>query len=409
VGKFRRRRAANGDRERWSSARRVEFERTRRSYEAAAAEANQLASCPEAEWLLQYFHGQRERVGAGLARRRARDITFYLADHGAADLMSTREIETLLFCPDDQDPLSFDPQASIAVSRRARMIGDAAYAAGTMQGYAGYAKRFVSDCRALGIDHLNAPAHTVEDWLLAFGHRYAYRTTLHARSAISHLLQKNGRPDTARSEKVENILAGLRNLKPPNLPTPLTSEERYRIITSLEREGLGVRDRVATLISAFSKWGVERAVLIDIEHISYTSEGVVFNDGVFKEPFIIGRHEDPELDLEPWIRKLIDLVGGSGPLFQAFESRIIRFTGVRLAPQTFSKNIRLAAKRAGVEPVNVTTRLRLLFDLECRDVVPDIVLRHYDIIKKGSKATNPDDRASRLKTHRKNGFSIITP
>ena len=408
MGKHRRH-APAGDRAKWTDARRLEFERTRRSFEAAASEANQDPSHPELAWLIEYFRGIRNTVGAGFARRRSRDVALYLADHGAADLMNDREMQTVLFCPDDQDPVSFDPDNSIAVSRRARMIGDTAFSAMTMQGYAIHAKRFVPHCRGLGIDHLDASPVVVRDWIAALGHRYGYNTVANARNAISHLFVKHGRPDHARTEEVDQLLAGLRNLKPPKLPTALTSEERYRIITSIETEGLGIRDRVAILICAFSKWGVERAALIDVEHISFTSEGVVFNAGAYKEPYIIGRHHDAELDLEPWIRKLIGLVGETGPLFQVFDRRKLRFAGERLSGQTFCKTIRNAAKRAGVEPQNVTTRLRLLFEFECRDVVPDIVLRHYNVIAPKGKANNPDDRATHLTIRRKSGFSTITP
>jgi hypothetical protein len=409
VGKFRRRRAPNGDRAKWSYARRVEFERTRRSFEDAARKANQDPGRPDLVWLTEYIRGFRTRSGAGFARRRARDVTFYLADHGSSELMNTREIEALLYCPDDQDPLSYDPAGSIAASRYARSFGDAAYAAGTMQGYAHYAKGYMGHCKELGVNHLEAPAHVFEDWLASLGRRKAYRTVLNARNAVSHLLRKNGRPDIARTERVEQLLVGLRNIKPPKLPTALTSEERYRIISSIESEGLGIRDRVGILICGFSRWGAERAALIDVEHISFSAQGVVFKDGANREPFIIGRHSNPELNLEPWIRKLIAQVGGTGPLFQLYEFRKMGFTGERLSSQTFCKTLRSAAKRAGVEPKNVTTRLRLLFELEMRDEHPDVVLRYFNIISKRAKATNPDDRAARLKTHRKTGFSIITP
>ncbi len=403
-----RRHAAAGDRENWGDARRIEHERSRRSFEAAAGEAQQDPHKPDVTWLADYFRRIRTKNHAAFARRRARDVAFYLADFGVVDLMNDREIQTVLYCADDEDPLSFDFEGSIAGSRRLRLFGNAAYAAGTMQNYATHAKRYVKHCRALGLDHLNPPPDCVRDWLASLGHAYAWRTVRNARNSVSHLFQKNGCVDLARSPEIDSMLEGLRNVKPPQLPTALTSEERYRILSALGSEGLDIRDRVAILIAAFSNWGVERSALIDIEHISLTGEGVVLETGVHKVPVIIGRHKDPELDLDTWIRKLIRLVG-TGPLFQTFEVRKMRFSGNRLSPQVLLRTITLAVKRAGVDHVNVTARLRLLFELECRDVESDVVLRHYNVLKPRAIAKNPDDRTSSLRIRRKGGFSIIAP
>jgi hypothetical protein len=374
----RRKRAAFGDEASWSDTTRMEVERHIRQFLAAAKRDGQSDLHPDEAWLARHIQQIRAKSGRSYARKYTGNVSHHQRRNGERQISEFTLVRAVLHAPDGEDPLSTDlpPEQLGFKLGRAQVFADHAYVAGTYENYASAAKRWVKRCRGLEIDPLLPTLKELEQYFEDVAGLEAYTTVRNRRNALSHYFRKNGVPDLTREPEIERILEGLKRAKRPERIRPISADERRAILAGLEREGAGVRDRVAVLLTAFTSMGAERLSLIDAEHCHVMEDGVKI-DSLGEAPFVwIGQHDVRDLDLVYWLGRLLEMIPSSGPIFRPVLARRMRFGEARMSKIGILGLVADAARRAGAPSKNISARLRALFDAETRPFQSPVLLAH---------------------------------
>jgi integrase len=400
-------RALPGDRANWQKWSHIELARNKKTYLANANAAGQDPSNPDEMWLAQLIARVRADQGRGAARRFARNIGYCLADMGGPPLITGKRIRIVLNADDNLDPLSINlDSADVPFALgRAQAFADEAYTAEYYRHCRKRAERWVARCDLAGVDPKHPPLELVKTWLAEIAVDLSASSVRAARSAISHYFRANHVPDVARTLEVERVLEGIDREKPREPTRPCSAEERRRILATLERQGAGVRDRVAILLTAFSQWGCEQMVLLDVENCNIDAMGAHVRSPISPETLHIHRHEVEDLNLAFWLEKLTEELR-SGPLFRPVARRAMCFSETRMSPQSFVEIIHRAAKRAGVQSKNISEALRNLYTGEKLSGASATVVAHYDGRKTPLQERSEARRAAKIAARRK-GYGAL--
>jgi hypothetical protein len=399
----RRKRAAIGDEHAWSETTRVEIERHIRRFIGVCQRAGQDSVAPEERWLAEHIHDVRENKGRSYARRYARNIGHHLRRSGGPPLIGGLLIRAVLHAPDNIDPLAIDLEdGNLSFSLgRAQSFADNAYRASTYQHYTNTAKKWVKRCASLGVDPTRPPLEVLEQFFEDLGQVRSASTVSSYRSALSHYFKKfSDGVDPTQAPEIDRILDGLRREKPRKQLFPFSASVRYTMLSSLEDEGVGVRDRVIILLIAFTRMSCESMVLLRVDHCRIVDDGVEIASIGNGRPVFVGTHEDRELDIVYWLRRLLAMLPSEGPLFRGVDFRRMRFADKALASTRLNKVVTGAARRAGDSPHEAAARLRLLFEAETRMGGSSVILAYQNNRKTLGNDRSESARRKRVKTHR---------
>jgi len=361
----RRKRAAFGDEASWSPATFIEVERHIRSFQAVCGREGRNDVAPDERWLAEHLQDVRETKGRSFARRYARSVGHHLRRCKAAPLIDGKLVRAVLRAPDDVDPLAIDLDADdLGFSLgRAQVFVDDAFRSTTYENYTNVAKKWVKRCKELGIDPARPPIKELEQFFEDLAQVRAASTVSNHRSAIKYFFRKHDTPDLTESDEIKRIIDGVKRAKPPKRVRAVSADVRYRMLSSFEDVGAGVRDRVIVLLTAFTRLGCERIALLQAEQCQLSDDCVEILPIGSEGSIYVGAHPDRDLNIVYWLERLLELVP-SGPLFRSVVPREMRFGDVGLTPITVNKIVAQAAKRAGEPPDDMAARLRLLFDAE---------------------------------------------
>jgi integrase len=385
-----RKRAAFGDESAWSDATRDEIERHIRSFLAVCARAGQDNAAPDERWLAEHLQAIRDNNGRSYARRYARNVGHHLRRCKAKPLIDGKLVRAVLRAPDGIDPLAIDlDDANLPFSLgRAQIFSDDAFRSTTYQHYTYSAKKWVARCTDLGIDPAHPPLEALEQYFEELAQVSAYSTVINYRSALKYYFRKCNADDLTRAPEIERILEGLERAKPQKRVYATTADVRRAMLASFEDEGVGVRDRVILLLTAFTRMSCERMAFLRIEQCRLSSDGVEIVSLGKGQPIFIGAHEDRDLNIVYWLGRLLEMLPPSGVLFRSVHVRRMRFGETGLAPNRINRIVADAARKAGEGPDDMAARLRLLFEAETHGRESSIILAFQN-----NRKSVPNDRS----------------
>ena len=387
-------RAKNGDVSSWGTWTRREFEKYSRIYKAAAFRDKQLPERPDERWLAEHLLSRKTNDGRSFIRKYARNIGHFLIASGEKNLVDGKLVRAVLNAPDDVDPFALDlDSADLPFSLgRAQSFVDDSYTPETYAAYTSIARRWKKRCDGLKIDWLRPPDGALEEFFEECAVVDSYSTIGNRRNALSHHFRRHDVPDIARAPSIERILDGVKRRKAPRRIRPATPEMRSAILAEIEDEGVGIRDRCCVLITSFSHLAASLITLIDVEQCAVTDEGVtIIVPG--EPPVFIGRHDDRDLNLVYWLRRLLALVPPTGPLFRVLLLRRMRFGDERLSREAILQSVQRAAQQAGFSTRDLSSRLRELFAIEVQREVQPVVFYYGR-----NRRTLPSDASAKARS-----------
>jgi integrase len=248
------------------------------------------------------------------------------------------------------------PRAAMALAK-AQAYQDAADAPATLRAYASDMKNFEAWCAMSGLEALPATPEVVGAYLAAAGEGYAMQTLRRRVAAIARASGVAGHPLDTKHPAIRETLRGIGRTHGSRgrRSAALTTAELRKLTAACNDDLAGLRDR-ALLLTGFAG-ALRRSELVDldVEHLSWSDEGVKLllaksktdKEGEGAEVMIVfGRHDAtcPVSALQGWLAAAKIT---AGPVFRKV-NKAGRAEARRLSEDAVRQILRRCASTAGV-------------------------------------------------------------
>ena len=251
------------------------------------------------------------------------------------------------------------PSARAAMAlAKAQAYQDAADAPATLRAYSSDMKNYEAWCAKSGLTALPATPEVVGAYLAAAGEGYAMQTLRRRVAAIARASGVAGHPLDTKHPAIRETLRGIGRTHGSRgrRSAALTTAEIRKLAEACSDDLAGLRDRALLLTGFAGALRRSELVALDVEHLSWSDEGVKLllaksktdKEGEGAEVMIVaGRHEAtcPVSALQGWL-------GGAkitnGPVFRKV-NKAGRVEARRLSEDAVRQILRRCAAAAGVE------------------------------------------------------------
>jgi integrase len=256
-------------------------------------------------------------------------------------------------------PKTKPPSARAAMAMaKAKTYQDAADAPATLRAYASDLKNYEAWCERHGLVALPATPEVVGAYLAAAGEGYAMQTLRRRVAAIARASGVAGHPLDTKHPAIRETLRGIGRTHGSRgrRSAALTTSELKRLSGICETGLSGDRDRALLLTGFAGALRRSELVALDVEHLSWSDEGVKLllaksktdKEGEGAEVMIVfGRHEAtcPVRALRRWLE-----ANGiqAGPVFRKV-NKAGRVEGRRLSEDAVRQILLRRAAQAGVK------------------------------------------------------------
>ena len=254
---------------------------------------------------------------------------------------------------------SKSPSARAAMAlAKAQEYQDAADAPSTLRAYASDLKNFEAWCAKSGLVALPAAPEVVGAYLAAAGEGYAMQTLRRRVAAIARASGVAGHPLDTKHPAIRETLRGIGRTHGSRgrRSAALTTAEIRKLADACGADLTGLRDRALLLMGFAGALRRSELVALDVEHLSWSDEGVKLlltksktdKEGEGAEVMIVpGRHEVtcPVLTLRTWLE---GAQVRSGPVFRKV-NKAGRVEARRLSEDAVRQILRRCAAAAGIQ------------------------------------------------------------